>query len=211
MSRLPRTPTAAAVPVVASVAAPAPPSADEQSPFQQLVSEREVAGAQWQNESFVAECMETRHPTLTGRVQIRWEEGAGREQTLWVPVLRHLSVRVHDRVLVIRPRGYPEPLIVGVIDGFTRRPEPPEEVAARIEVRRDEKLQIVAENGAPLLEVAQNESGPVVRVLNATTQLELPGNLQITADEIVLRARQGKVEIDANDDVVVTGENIHLN
>jgi hypothetical protein len=113
--------------------------------------------------------------------------------------------------LVLRPRSFPEPLVVGVVDGFGPRPEPVAASAPVIEVKHDEKVRIVAENGTPLVEVTRTDDGPVVRVMSAATRLELPGNLQITADEIVLRARQGKVAIAAHDDVVVTGEKIRLN
>jgi len=194
-----------------SPAAEALASSASESPFHELVAAREVAVAHRVDDSFIAECTDTRHPTLPGRVQIAWEDEAGRTHARWVPVLAHLSLRVHDRVLVLRPRSFPEPLVVGVIDGFASCPEPPSQVAAVLQVERDEKVQIVAENGAPLLEITRDGEGPVVRLMNAATRLELPGHLQITADEIVLRARQGKVEIDANDDVIVTGEHIRLN
>ena len=194
-----------------SPAAEALTSSVSESPFQELVAAREVAVAQRVDDSFVAECTDTRHPTLPGRVQIAWEDEPGRRHTLWVPVLAHSSPRVRDRVLVLRPRSFPEPLVVGVIDGFASCSEPPSQGAVVLQVQRDEKVQIVAENGAPLLEVTRDDQGPVVRLMNAATRLELPGHLQITADEIVLRARQGKVEIGAKDDVIVTGEKIRLN
>jgi hypothetical protein len=196
----------------ASAEALASSSSDGESPFHELIAEREVAVTPRGDDSFVAVCSETSHPTLRGRVQITWEGEPGGARTLWAPVLAHLSLRVHDRVLVLRPRGFPEPLVVGVIDDECgRRPEPPTGVAAVLEVKLDEKVQIVAENGAPLVEVTRGAEGPVVRVMSAATRLELPGDLQITADEIVLRARQGQVKIDASADVVVAGKNIRLN
>jgi hypothetical protein len=193
-------------------AAEARASGDGQSPFHELVSAREVSIPQRAEDSFVAECTDTGHPAWPGRVQITWEDESGRSLSQWVPVLAHSRPRVLDRVLVQRPRGFPEPLVVGVVDGFERCAEPRGRAAAVLEVERGETVQVVAENGAPLLEVTRDADGPVVRVMNAATRLELPGQLQIAADEIVLRARQGKVVVDASDDdVVVTGKKIRLN
>lgn len=189
-------------------------ASDGESPFRALVSEREVSVAHRADDSFVAECTDTRHPTLTGRVQIAWQDESGQPRTLWAPVLAHLSLRASDRVLVLRPRSFPEPLVVGVVavdDGRGARPEPLTVRDAVLEVKPGKKLQIILEDGTPLVEVTHEGEGPVVRVMSATTQLELPGHLQITADEIVLRARQGQVKIAATDDVVVTGQKIRLN
>ena len=77
--------------------------------------------------------------------------------------------------------------------------------------RRDEALQVNAENGQPLLHIARNQQGPVIRLLQADTQVELPGKLRIAAGEIELCARKGAVRIDASDDVEIVGEAIHLN
>jgi len=62
-----------------------------------------------------------------------------------------------------------------------------------------------------LLHIARNQQGPVIRLLQADTQVELPGKLRITAGAIEMRARAGAVRIDASDDVEIVGEAIHLN
>jgi len=51
----------------------------------------------------------------------------------------------------------------------------------------------------------------MIRLLQADTQVELPGKLCVSAGAIELRARAGAVRIDASDDVEIVGEAIHLN
>ena len=63
----------------------------------------------------------------------------------------------------------------------------------------------------PLLDVLEGVDGPIVRVLNSDTAIELPGKLKITAPEIELKADRGGVRIEANDDVDIKGEMIRLN
>jgi len=67
----------------------------------------------------------------------------------------------------------------------------PSVVAHVLEMKRDEALQVNAENGQPLLHIARNQQGPVIRLLQADTQVELPGKLRITAGAIEMRARAG--------------------
>jgi len=161
-------------------------------------------------ESFVGECEKSRHPTLNGRIFVSWEEGQDCKRA-WLPTLHALSVRKCDRVLLQRPTNWPEPIVVGVIDGFAARPEVQPSVAATLEVQRDESVRIHSVDGTGLIEIRVAESGPVVRILSRDVDIEFSGALNITADQIALRAQRGPVHIDATDDVVVRGETIQLN
>jgi hypothetical protein len=165
----------------------------------------------WPDGHVVATCTEQRHPTLTGRIRARCEDAHGRVVESWVATLSGLSVRVSDRVLVLKLPEELDPIAVGVVDGFSRRPETPKLIAQVIEMKRDETLQVQADNGLPLLQITRNEQGPMIRLLQADTQVELPGKLCIAAGAIELRARAGTVRIDASDDVKIVGEAIHLN
>jgi hypothetical protein len=158
----------------------------------------------------VAECVDARHPVLAGRVRVRWCE-AGVEQEGWLPTLQALVVRVGDRVLVQRAMNWPEPLVVGVVDGFAHRPDPPRHEAARLTLERDEALRITTPEGEPLVEVARGERGPVVRLLRPDVEVELAGALRVSAAAIELRAREGEVRVEASADVCVVGENVNLN
>jgi len=159
----------------------------------------------------VGECLDTQHPTLQGRVLIRWHETTGANSEQWVPTLQGLPVRVADRVLLLRPANWPEPVVIGVVDGFTRRPEMAKTPAAAIELKNDESLQVTSQDGVPLVEVSHGETGPVVRLLQSDVDVELPGKLRINAASIELEARKGAVDISATDDVLIKGETINLN
>jgi len=165
----------------------------------------------WPEGHVVATCTAERHPTLTGRIRVRCEDSRGYVHECWGTTLRGLSVRVSDHVLVLKLPDQFDPTVIGVVDGFGRRPEAPKLVAQILEMRRDEILQVNAENGQPLLHITRNQQGPMIRLLQADTQVELPGKLCISAGAIEMRARAGGVRIDASDDVEIVGEAIHLN
>lgn len=161
-------------------------------------------------QSLVGECERARHPTLNGRIYVSWEEGQDCKRA-WLPTLHALSVRKCDRVLLQWPTNWPEPIVVGVIDGFASRPDVQPSTAARLEIQRDESVRIHAVDGTGLIEIRVADSGPVVRILSHDVDLEFPGELNITADQIALRAQRGPIHIDATDDVVVSGEVVRLN
>jgi hypothetical protein len=165
----------------------------------------------WPEGNVIATCTEERHPTLTGRIRVRCEDARGCLHEGWVVTLDGLSARVSDQVLVLKLPNQLDPIVVGIINGFSRRPEAPRQTAQILEMKRDEALQVNAENGQPLLHITHNAQGPVIRLLQADTQVELPGRLGISANAIELRARAGPVRIDASDDVEIVGEAIHLN
>jgi len=160
-------------------------------------------------DTIVGECIDARHPTLVGRVLVRWADGALLQER-WMPTLHALAIREGDRLVINQPSNFPEPVVMGVLDGFAMRPEAPREEAARIELKSDEAVRITTQEGAPLVEVFASEQGPVVRLLAPDVDLELPGALRIAAKSIDLAAR-GEVKIKASDDVVVQGETISLN
>ena len=54
-------------------------------------------------------------------------------------------------------------------------------------------------------------AGTVVGDATVDLEIETPGALKLTAGSIELRAKQGEVRVAASDDVIVTGEQIHLN
>ena len=63
----------------------------------------------------------------------------------------------------------------------------------------------------PLVEVFQRDGGPVVRLLAEEANLDLPGDLRLSARSVALIARGGEMNISARDDVIVVGETINLN
>lgn len=158
----------------------------------------------------VGECTDDRHPTLLGRARIRWAHG-GETFERWLPTLVGVIVRTGDRVLLTQPANWPELLVTGVIDGFDEARERPVHATAALELRRDESIRVVTEDGAPVLEASASESGPVVRLLRGDVDVRIDGDLRVRAQSIALEASEGRVDITANDDVVIKGEIVHLN
>ncbi len=161
----------------------------------------------------VGECVDDAHPTLLGRVRVRWTEPhkGGEVQEKWLACLLGVTVRERDRVMLQLPDNWPEPIVAGVVDGFAMRPEAPRLAGPSVDLREDESVRVLGEDGQQLLEVFQREGGPVVRLLDPDLDLELPGELRIKAEQICLEATRGDVDLRASDDVNVQGEMINLN
>ncbi len=160
------------------------------------------------SQPLVGLCIDDHHPTLAGRVLVRIQHGSG-EQDLWLAALAQLNVRRDDRVLVIQPGNWPEPLVVGVIDGLRARQAPVHPVAA-LTLRPDEALSVNTQDGVPLLTIIHDAAGPVLRLAQRDQRLEIGGRLQIAAEAIDLTA-SGGVRIAAGGDVAITGEQVTLN
>lgn len=154
----------------------------------------------------VAEVLDDRHPALAGRLQIAEPD----EPPRWVPTLQGLAARRGDRVLVARPVGAAEPVVVGVLDGYRPRASGPTH-ARVMELKPDEAIAIHAADGRPLLEIHPSDAGPVLRLASADLTLDVPGTLRMLADQLELRARDGAAKIEARNDVEIRGEVIHLN
>lgn len=158
----------------------------------------------------MGECVDGRHPTLQGRVRVRWTDAAGGRRDRWVPTLQGVAVREGDRVLLVAMAHEDEPVVTGVIDGFAARPAA-EERGPVLSLAQGESLRVLGSDGAPLVELRQSPDGPVVRLLSEGASIELPGKLRLSADAIALHARRGGVEVTATDDVSVQGEAVRLN
>jgi hypothetical protein len=158
----------------------------------------------------VGVCVDDRHPTSSGRAFIRWNTG-GVVGDGWLPVLQSVVVRSGDQVLLSQPLNAPEPVVIGVVDGFAHRPPPAERAALALTLQNDEVLRVEDAKGRPLLEVRAGDDGPAVRLLRDNLALEVQGKLAFRAEAIRMEARRGTVEIVAADDVCVRGEVIHLN
>ncbi len=166
--------------------------------------------------AFVARCSDPRHPTLLGRVKVEWQSEAGSANGTgyhewWVPSLHGLSIRAGDRLLMQHELGSPEPIVIGVIDGFMPRPELERHEGPRLEIRSDESLRVHTADGQGLIAITPDETGYVVRLLQADARLAVSGKLSISADELELKAASGSVRIEASDDVRLIGEVVHLN
>lgn len=162
-------------------------------------------------ELFVGECLDDRHPSITGRVLISWQDAQSNAIEKWLPALQGLSVRKLDRVLLQQPVNWPEPIVFGVIDACADRPEPDFESKHVIELKPDEAVRIDSHTGSPLVEICQVNDQTVVRLLSDDVNLDLNGKLKISAQSIDLVAKTGQVSISAEGDVVIKGEVIELN
>ncbi|PRQ02510.1 hypothetical protein ENSA5_21550 [Enhygromyxa salina] len=174
------------------------------------VSRGEQHGSSSEPANLVGECIEAKHPTLQGRVRVRFAI-RGQDHERWVPTLQGLPVRVADRVLMVRPDNLAEWIVTGVVDGFATRPRHDKQEAARVELQRDEAVNVISSQGQPLVEISQGQGGPVVRVLEPDVRVEFAGKLAFAAEDIEFEATKGEVALKASADVVVKGETIRLN
>jgi len=161
--------------------------------------------------NLVGTCVDDKHPTLNGRVLVLWNDADGTERRRWLPTLQNLPVRKDDQLLLVNPGNWEEMIVVGVVDGYAKRPDIVRKTAAELQLKSDEAIRVTSKNGHELLELYHTEAGPVIRVLHRDTAVELPGRLKLAADSIELEAGAGPIHIKASDDVCINGELIHLN
>jgi hypothetical protein len=160
---------------------------------------------------FVGDVLEARHPQQRGRARVRWRDERGEEREAWLATMVGIAVRVADRVLLQQPVHWSEPLVAGVVDGFSSRPPEERTAGPSLALAADERVTITAADGTPLVDVFQAAQGPVVRLRGEDVAIELPGRLRVDARSIELVARQGAVKISATDEVAVEGEVVTLN
>ena len=176
------------------------------------IIEKDSPKKQYENSErspLIGECIEVQHPTLMGRVRVRWQDKEWQEK--WLPTLHGITVRNGDRVLIMSPVNWIEPLVIGVVDGFARRPEIQRTPANSIKIERDESIRVTTAEGEQLLEIYYEDAGPIVRLLKDDIELDLKGELRLSAKGIELNAKQGELKIKAIDDVVINGENVKVN
>lgn len=128
-----------------------------------------------------------------------------------MPALHKLAIRERDQVLMLTPANADGPIVIGVIDGFAKRPELTPDPAHTVTLKPDESVRVISEDGTELVRVVPGESGPEIRLLQADADVRLPGKLRLRAKSIAIEAEEGGVDIDANHDVNVRGEIVHLN
>ena len=75
----------------------------------------------------------------------------------------------------------------------------------------DESVKVKNPDGTKLLEIYQDRTGPVVKILSDNTHFELSNHLKISAKSIEFIATEGDATLEASDDVIVNGEMIRLN
>lgn len=155
-------------------------------------------------------CLRNDHPTLPGRCLVRWEVD-GQEVERWLPTATSVAPRPSDHVLLVQPENWPEPIVMGVVDGLEPKVEEGEHPGPKVELLKGEALRVVGYDGRPLLEITQGEKGPVVRLLSEDLELEVPGELRFKAKGIQMEAVEGEIQVKASADVVVRGEVIRLN
>jgi hypothetical protein len=153
----------------------------------------------------LGDCVNDEHPTMAGRIRIRM-----RTRELWLPCLATVRARVGDRVLVAQV-GDGSLLVAGVVDGFReRRPQPPHAQSTR-RIRDDEAVVIESPSGEPLVEIRALEGKTTLRVLTKAVRIEGQQHLELSGESVSIVATKGPIALQANEDVVVTGETIHLN
>lgn len=159
----------------------------------------------------VGECVDDRHPAVDGKLLIAYPRFDGCVQERWLASMQGLRVRAGDRVILVRPGNWPEPVIVGVLCGVDEETEPRMRSGPTVRLDEHDTLQVAGADGSPLVEISRGQSGPVVHLLQADVEIRTPGKLRISARSIEMESRQGDVQIAARDDVVVRGSMIRLN
>jgi len=179
--------------------------------LEQLVEASSAVGRQQSGGVLVGECLEVPPVGSRASVRVRWVNAEGHIFERWLPTVRNVAVREADRVLLMQPVGLHGPIVVGVVNGFSRRPDPPRSASHSLALRPDEVLLVTDHEGHALLEVSRSERGLTLRPVARDLEVSVPGTLALRAGQISLEAERGDVHVTASDSVVARGELIKLN
>ena len=161
-------------------------------------------------EPIIGTCIGSSNPANPSRVLIEWQS-SGRHHVEWLPCVRSITPTEGDEVLLLYLRNRELPVVTELmgVSGEDEWTHP--QAGGRLILRPEDTITIVTSAGRPLIEICQNENGPVVRIANKNTQISVDENLSISAKSIELSATQGEVKVTSTDDVVIAGKLIRLN
>lgn len=163
--------------------------------------------------SIIGEVIDTHHPDLRGLIFVRWVNETGESSERWLKRVRGPMPRKGDRVLLEQPLNWPEKLVTAVLDDPICGEPVVEngEAGQTLELQQNQCLRITDAHHNPIVELYSSSQGPVVRLMNANVNLEVPGKLRFQADTIELEAGRGGVDIRTDADTVVRSRFIRLN
>jgi hypothetical protein len=168
--------------------------------------------ARFGNGTLVGECLDTHNPHLPRRVLVRARDEDGKPVVAWLPVLADLRVRAGHKVLLSKPDNWPEPIVVGAIEGLEQTEAPTRvDDGPALRLERGQAIVITDPAGQPLFELQATADGPRIALLGADVSIDTKGSLRIGAERIELCARAGGVDIRTDGDAIVRGRVIRLN
>jgi hypothetical protein len=159
----------------------------------------------------VGDVLDTHHPTLPGRVLVRWLDDKVTTQEDWLEPERHLSLVKGDRVLVTRPAGWREWIVTGAL-GRSAAPEAqPAASTQTLRLGPGEGLTVEGHDGTPLVTLHHGPQGPRLEVNSDSLEISARQKLKLSAQTIELMSGDGGMELRTEGDVVVRGRFIRLN
>jgi len=186
--------------------------------------------------AMVGECVDDCHPEWCDHYLVVFTDTKGETYRQWLPSVLGLEIRRGDLLVITKPLNWATPIIIGILSttpsSQVKVTEPPvvgglsesdgevsKNVRSSFEVRPNNTvaltgetpIQIVTHNGRKLVEIGIGPDGPMVRICQRDAVIDLPGKLAISAGEIELKSRSGDLKIEADHDVVVSGDLIRLN
>lgn len=149
----------------------------------------------------VGQCLQDRHPLIDGRYLVAFTDSTGEDRQQWLACLEGIVVQAGDRVLLVRPGNSADSLVVGVVSHG--RPRPKGDDSATVVVRQHETIHVATSDGETFMTISRDgDGGPTIRLAQPDVSIDVPGKLQLAAEEISLQARN---------DVAVKGRTIRLN
>jgi hypothetical protein len=164
--------------------------------------------------TLVGECVDTHNPHLPRRVLVRTRDQDGTPVTAWLPILADLRVRAGHKVLLSKPENWPEPVVIGALEGLDQGDEgraTSVDGGPELRLEQGQAIMIADPAGQPLLELQATADGPRIVLLRADLSIDALGCLRFGAQRIELHAREGGVDIRTDGDAVVRGRVIRLN
>lgn len=153
--------------------------------------------------------LDTHHPSLPGRVLVRFFDDAALQHEDWLEAERHLTLVTGDRVLVTRPAGFPDWIVTGAIG---RRTQPAARAPGQVlRLGPGESLTIQAHDGSALITLHQGPEGPRLEVSQENLEISAKQKLRLSAESIELVSREGGLELRSEGEAIMRASVIRLN
>lgn len=177
--------------------------------------------ADFAGKTLIGECLDTHNPHLPRRALIRARGQQGGAALAWLALAGDLEVRPGTKVLLDKPDNWPEPVIIGVIEGLETPSAPAAVDESALELGTGERLIVADSEGRALLEVWADPNGARVRLCREVLQREglereglevqALGHLRLAGGRLELRAGDGGLEVNGTGDGIVRAKTIRLN
>ncbi len=167
--------------------------------------------------SLVGKCTESYVTSRASTCKILYKDCDGRTKNQNLRCIDGLTINEGDEVLLLKPVGSPEPIIIGKLASIGPHSSIKLDSGHTLLIEKESEgsntpiIKLKQPDGSLALEIHLAEKKPRIYLPSKDLSLDLEGRLKISARSIDLVSKLGNVNVKANDDFKVNAERIWFN